>query len=118
MAVPASWRSRATLGTGAHNLLTRDAAFATRNPPNRRKQPGAERANQYGSNPTGFLDDYVTIERADNEALAEMLQQRLSEADIPCVVVAGNMSAIAGAGASYEVKVPPDRIDEARELLG
>jgi hypothetical protein len=63
------------------------------------------------------MTDYVTIERADNEAIAELIRQRLEEADIPCNLVPGNMAAIAGSGASYTVSVPADRADEARELL-
>ena len=63
------------------------------------------------------MTDYVTIERADNEAIAELIRQRLEESGIPCAVAPGNMAAIAGAGASYTVAVPADRVDEARELL-
>ena len=47
------------------------------------------------------MTDYVTIERADNEAIAEMIRQRLEESGIPCAVAPGNMGAFAGAGASY-----------------
>ena len=64
------------------------------------------------------MSEYVTIERADNEAIAEMIRLRLEESGIPCVVAPGNMSAVAGAGASYTVAVPADRAGEARELLG
>jgi ApbE superfamily uncharacterized protein (UPF0280 family) len=63
------------------------------------------------------MPDYVTIERADNEAIAELIRQRLEDAGIPCNVTPGNMAAVAGAGASYTVSVPADRADEARELL-
>ena len=44
------------------------------------------------------MSEYVTIERADNEAIAEMIRQRLEESGIPCVVAPGNMGAVAGAG--------------------
>jgi Putative prokaryotic signal transducing protein len=64
------------------------------------------------------VSDYVTIETAGNEAIAELIKQRLEEAGIPCVLVPGNIAALAGSGASYSVTVPPDRVDEARELLG
>jgi D-alanine-D-alanine ligase-like ATP-grasp enzyme len=64
------------------------------------------------------MSDYVTIERAANEAIADLIQQRLDQAGIPCVVVPDNMVAVAGAAASYAVTVPADRADEARELLG
>ena len=64
------------------------------------------------------MTDYVTIERADNAAIADLIKQRLDQADIPCMVVPGNMMAVAGAGASFTITVPADRADEARELLG
>jgi Putative prokaryotic signal transducing protein len=64
------------------------------------------------------MSDYVTIERADNEAIAELIRQRLDEAGIPCLLVSSGMAAVAGAAASYAVTVPADRADEARELLG
>jgi Putative prokaryotic signal transducing protein len=63
------------------------------------------------------MNDYVTIERADNQAVAELIEQRLDQAGIPCVLVPSNMAAVAGASASYAVQVPADRADEARELL-
>ena len=63
------------------------------------------------------MTDYVTIERADNESMAELIRQRLEQSGIPCSVVPSNMVAIAGSGASYAVSVPADRADEARELL-
>jgi hypothetical protein len=64
------------------------------------------------------VSDYVPVERAANQAIADMIKQRLDEAGIPCVLVPSDMSAVAGAGASYAVTVPADRADEARELLG
>jgi hypothetical protein len=64
------------------------------------------------------VSDYVTIERADNQAMAELVRQRLDESGIPCRLVPGNLSAVAGAGASYAIAVPADRADEARALLG
>ena len=63
------------------------------------------------------MDDYVTIETAPNEPIADMLKERLEEAEIPCVIVPGNLGAVAGAAASFQVNVPRDRADEARELL-
>ena len=63
------------------------------------------------------MGDYVTVETAPNEPMADMVKARLEEAGIPCVVVPGNLGAVAGAAASYAVNVPPDRADEARELL-
>ena len=64
------------------------------------------------------MSDYVTVERADNEAMADLIRQRLDENGIPCQLVPSNLSAVAGAGAAYAVTVPADRADEARELLG
>ena len=64
------------------------------------------------------MSEYVPIERADNEAMADLIRQRLEESGIPCSVVPSNIVALAGAGASYTVTVPADRADEARELLG
>jgi hypothetical protein len=63
------------------------------------------------------MDDYVTVETAPNEPIADMIRERLDEAGVPCVVVPGNLGAVAGAASSFQVKVPPDRADEARELL-
>lgn len=60
----------------------------------------------------------MPVERAANQAIADMIKQRLDEAGIPCVLVPSNMAAVAGAGASYTVTVPAERADEARELLG
>ena len=64
------------------------------------------------------MDDYVTIEHADNEAMAGLVKQRLDEAGIPCVIASSALAAVAGAGAAYTVSVPADRVDDARELLG
>ena len=64
------------------------------------------------------MSDYVTIERADNEAMAELIKQRLDESGIPCQLVPSNLSAIAGAGAAYAVTVPADRADDARARFG
>jgi hypothetical protein len=64
------------------------------------------------------VSEYVTIEKADNQAIADLIKQRLDQSGIPCVLVPSNMAAVAGAGASYAVTVPAERADEARELLG
>jgi hypothetical protein len=63
------------------------------------------------------MSDFVTIDRADNAAMADLIRQRLDEAGIPCMVVPSDIVAVAGAGASYAVTVPADRADEARKLL-
>jgi hypothetical protein len=63
------------------------------------------------------VGDYETVERADNEAMADLIRQRLQESGVPCVVKSGRMASIAGAGASYDVLVPAERADEAREIL-
>jgi len=63
------------------------------------------------------MSDYVKIETAGNEAIADLIRQRLDEGGIPCVLVPGDISALAGAGAGYSVTVPADRAEEARALL-
>jgi hypothetical protein len=63
------------------------------------------------------VSDYVRIDTAPNQAIAELIKQRLDEAGIPCVLVPGGAAAVAGASATYAVTVPPDRADEARALL-
>lgn len=63
------------------------------------------------------MSEYVTVERADNEAMAELIKQRLEDSGVPCVVRSGRMAAVAGAGAAYDVTVPADRADEAKALL-
>jgi len=64
------------------------------------------------------VSDYVTVERADNEAMAELIKQRLEQAGIPCIVESGRMAAVAGAGAAHAVTVPAESVDEARQILG
>ena len=64
------------------------------------------------------MSEYVRIETAANQAIAELIKQRLDEAGIPCRLVPSGMAAVAGAGASFEVTVPAERADEARQLLG
>ena len=63
------------------------------------------------------MSDYVTIDNAGNEAIADMIKQRLDQDGIPCVLVPSNIVSVAGAGASYAVTVPADRAEEARALL-
>jgi hypothetical protein len=63
------------------------------------------------------VPDYVTIENAGNEAIADMIKQRLDQDGIPCVLVPSNIVAVAGSGASFAVTVPADRAEEARALL-
>lgn len=64
------------------------------------------------------MGDYVTIHEAANEAIAGLIEQRLVDAGIPCVVVpGGGIAAVAGAVAPYFVRVPAERADEARALL-
>ena len=46
------------------------------------------------------MNEYVTVERADNEAMAELIKQRLEQGGIPCIVESGRMAAVAGAGAA------------------
>ena len=63
------------------------------------------------------MSGYVTIDQAPNEAIAELIEQRLAEAGIPCVVVPGDIGAVAGAATPYAVTVPAERAEEARALL-
>ena len=65
-----------------------------------------------------LVSDYVTVEMADNEAMAELIKQRLEQSGIPCIVGSGRMAAVAGAGAAYAVTVPAKNLDEARQILG
>ena len=64
------------------------------------------------------MSEYVAIEQAGNQAIAELIKQRLDQIGIPCTLVPSAVAAVAGAGASYAVTVPADRADEAREVLG
>jgi hypothetical protein len=64
------------------------------------------------------VSDYVTVERADNEAMAELIRQRLQQNGIPCIVESGRTAALSGAGAAYTVAVPAERADDARAILG
>ena len=64
------------------------------------------------------MSEYVRVQEADNEAIADLIKQRLNEGGIPCVLVPSCIAAFAGAGASYAVTVPAEKADEARELLG
>jgi hypothetical protein len=70
------------------------------------------------ANEEKLVSDYVTLEVADNEAMAELIKQRLNQGGIPCIVESGRMAAIAGAGAAYVVTVPAKNVDEARQILG
>jgi Putative prokaryotic signal transducing protein len=63
------------------------------------------------------VSDYVTIDTADNEAIADLIKQRLEQSGIPCVLVASGIAAVAGPGAFFAVTVPAERADEARELM-
>ena len=64
------------------------------------------------------MSEYVAVERADNEAMAELIKQRLEQSGIPCIVESGQTAALSGAGAAYTVSVPSERADDAREILG
>jgi len=64
------------------------------------------------------VSDYVAVERADNEAMAQLIKQRLEQSGIPCMVESGGSAALSGAGASYAIVVPAERADEAKQVLG
>ena len=63
------------------------------------------------------MSDYVTVEEAPNEAIGQIIRQRLEEAGIPCTLVPGNLAAVGSPSAACAVNVPADRADEARSLL-
>jgi hypothetical protein len=65
-----------------------------------------------------LVSEYVTIIKADNKPMADLISQRLDQGGIPCVLVPSNTAAVAGAGAAFAVTVPAERADEARDLLG
>jgi hypothetical protein len=71
----------------------------------------------YRGSVEGCVTDYVTVDRADNEAIAHLIRQRLDQGGIPCVLVPSDIAVVAGAAASYAVTVPAERADEARALL-
>ena len=61
--------------------------------------------------------NWETLTIAENEAMAELLQQELAKAKIPCVLEPSGASAFQGAGASFSVKVPKDHLEKAKGLL-
>jgi hypothetical protein len=63
------------------------------------------------------MSEFVIVEHAGNEAVAEIMRQRLGEAGIPCLVAPTNLAAVAGASATFAVSVPPDQVEAAREVL-
>jgi predicted dinucleotide-utilizing enzyme len=79
--------------------------------------PGLARVDE-ANEEKQLVSDYVTVERADNEAMAELVKQRLEQGGIPCIVQSGGMAAVAGAGAAYAVTVPAENVDEAMQFLG
>jgi Putative prokaryotic signal transducing protein len=64
------------------------------------------------------MADFMAIEQVGNEAIAEMLKQRLEDAGIPCAIAPTTLAAVAGAGAGYAVSVPHAQVEAARALLG
>lgn len=63
------------------------------------------------------MDDFVTVEQVSNEAIADMVKQRLDAEGIPCMIAPTALAAVAGAGASYTVSVPAAHAETARALL-
>ena len=61
--------------------------------------------------------NWVTIITASNEPMAELLQQRLEAAKIPVVLSPGDASAYLGASSEFQVKVPADKVKEAKEVI-
>lgn len=62
-------------------------------------------------------DTWEVVATAENEAMAELTQQRLEAAKIPVVLVPGDASAYMGASSPYSIKVPTDKAEKAREVL-
>jgi hypothetical protein len=63
------------------------------------------------------MADFVAIDHVGNEAIAELLRQRLDDAGIPCVIAPTTLAAVAGASAGYSVSVPRAQAEAARALL-
>lgn len=61
--------------------------------------------------------NWTTLATAPNEPMAEMMQQRLEAAKIPVVLVPGDASAYLGASSEFEVKVPKDKVEQAKKVL-
>jgi hypothetical protein len=66
----------------------------------------------------GDMNELVIVEHAGNEAMADLIKQRLDQAGIPCLIAPTALGAVSGAGAGYAISVAPDHADAARELLG
>jgi hypothetical protein len=64
------------------------------------------------------MDEFVTVGHAGNEAMADLLKQRLEDAGIPCLIAPTDLGAVAGAGAAYAISVPADQAEAARGFLG
>ncbi len=62
-------------------------------------------------------ETWEIVTTAENEAMAELTQQRLEAAKIPSVLVPGDASAYMGASSPYAIKVPAGKLDKAREVL-
>jgi hypothetical protein len=62
-------------------------------------------------------ENWETLTVAGNEAMAELLQQELEKAKIPCVIEPEGASAFQGAAATFEIKVPKDHLEKAKGLL-
>ena len=107
------FRARGRCGPSARSASTACPRGARRplTPQMREDGPSARREE----NP---VSEYVTVERADNEAMADLIRQRLEENGIPCILQSGRMAGIAGAGASYDVTVPAEQAEEAKAVLG
>jgi hypothetical protein len=61
---------------------------------------------------------WETLTVAQNQPMAELLQQKLKAAKIPAVLVPGSdVSAYLGASSPYQVKVPAAKLAEAQEVV-
>jgi hypothetical protein len=60
---------------------------------------------------------WESVATADNEPVAEMMRQKLEQAGVTVLLKPGDASSYMGASSPYEVLVPPDQADKAKETL-
>jgi hypothetical protein len=66
-------------------------------------------------------DRRVTVARYDSRGDAQLARARLENADIPCLLANAEQAGLAmmfdSGRSGVQVKVPPGRVDEARDVL-
>jgi hypothetical protein len=67
-------------------------------------------------------DRLVTVARYDTKGDAHLAKMQLEDADIPCMLANADQAGLAmifdASRSGVQVKVPADRADEARHVLG